>query len=179
MPIQEHMHMLMHTFVFNAHKSRKHGGNLDFGECVVLADNDSAPVVVSAESLGEPAESHSAGSADTFDLDELNGQCDTDTLRAQLNQNLASLFLKMQSILHVSDMASQEIVEHLSQIFSLSQPILKHDIREVLQSHDITVSETLLNEVVHTVMNCNVIVSGTAVAEEVILNQEKENLHRK
>ena len=85
----------------------------------------------------------------------------------------------MQSILHVSDNASQEIVEHLSQIFSLSQPILKHDIREVLQSHDITVSETLLNEVVRTVMNCNVIVSGTAVAEEVILNQEKENLHRK
>uniref|UniRef100_A0A3Q3AEU1 Uncharacterized protein n=1 Tax=Kryptolebias marmoratus TaxID=37003 RepID=A0A3Q3AEU1_KRYMA len=44
-------------------------------------------------------------------------------------------------------MASQEIVKHLTQIFSLSQPILKHDIREVLHSHDITVSETLLNEV--------------------------------
>ena len=37
-----------------------------------VADNDSAPVVVAAESLGEPAESHSAGSADTFDLDEVN-----------------------------------------------------------------------------------------------------------
>lgn len=47
---------------FNAHKSRKHGGDSDFGECVVLADNDSAPVVVAAESLG---------SADTFDLDEV------------------------------------------------------------------------------------------------------------
>ena len=45
---------------FNAHKSRKHGGDSDFGECVVLADNDSAPVVVAAESLGEPAEYHSA-----------------------------------------------------------------------------------------------------------------------
>lgn len=134
--------------MFNAHKSRKHGGYSDFGECVVLADNDTAPVVVAAESLGEPAERHSAGSADTFDLNEVNSQCDT--LRAQLNHNLASLFLKMQSILHVSVMASQEIVEHLIQIFFLSQPILKHDIREVLQSHDITVSETLLNEVVST-----------------------------
>lgn len=90
--------------VFNAHKSRKHGGDSDFGECVVLVDNDSAPVVVAAESLGEPAECHSAESADTFDLDEVNSQGDTDTLRAQLNHNLASLFLKMQSILHVSDM---------------------------------------------------------------------------
>lgn len=151
---------------FNAHKSRKHGGDSDFGECVVLADNDSAPVVVAAESLGEPAESHSAGSADTFDLNEVNSQCDTDTLRAQLNHNLASLFLKMQSILHVSDMASQEIVEHLTQIFSLSQPILKHDIREVLQSHDITVSETLLNEVVSTVMDSNVIISATAKGKQ-------------
>lgn len=156
---------------FNAHKSRKHGGDSDFGECVVLADSDqqaegSALVVVAAESLGEPAESHSAGSADTFDLDEVNSQCDTDTLRAQLNHNLASLFLKMQSILHVSDMASQEIVEQLTQIFSLSQPILKHDIREVLQNHDITVSETLLNEVVSTVMNSNVIVSATAKGKQ-------------
>ena len=86
--------------VFNALKSTKHGG--DSGECVVMADNDSAPVVVAAESLGEPAESHSPGSADTFDLNEVNSQCDTDTLRAQLNPNLASLFLKMQSIIHVS-----------------------------------------------------------------------------
>lgn len=151
---------------FNAHKSRTHGGDSDFGECVVLADSDSAPVVVAAESLGKPAQSHSTGSADTFDLDEVNSQCDTDTLRVQLNHNLASLFLKMQFILHVSDMASQEIVEHLTQIFSLSQPILKHDIREILQSHELTVSETLLNEVVSTVMDSNVIVSATAKGKQ-------------
>lgn len=147
---------------FNAHKSRKHSGDSGFGECVVLAYNDSAPELVAAESLREPAETHSPGSADTFDLDEINSQCDPDMLKAQLNHNLASLFLKMQSILHVSEMASQEIVEHLTQIFFLSQPILKHDIREVLESHDITVSEAILNEVVSTVMDCNVIVSATA-----------------
>lgn len=147
---------------FNAHKSRKHSGDSGFGECVVLAYNDSAPELVAAESLREPAETHSPGSADTFDLDEINSQCDPDMLKAQLNHNLASLFLKMQSILHVSEMASEEIVEHLTQIFFLSQPILKHDIREVLESHDITVSEAILNEVVSTVMDCNVIVSATA-----------------
>lgn len=151
---------------FNAHKSRTHGGESDFGDCVVLAGNDSAPVAIAAESLEEPAECHSAGSADTFDLVEVNSQCDTDTLRAQLNHNLASLFLKMQSILHVSDIASQEIVEHLTQMFSLSQPILKHDIQEVLQSHNITVSEAILNEVVSTVLDSNVIVSATAKGKQ-------------
>ncbi|KAA0721472.1 hypothetical protein E1301_Tti020702 [Triplophysa tibetana] len=126
-------------------------------------DNDSAPVVVAAESLGEHAESHSAGSAETFDFNDVNSQCDTDTLSAQLNQNLASLFLKMYLILHVSDMASQEIVDHLTQLFSLSQPILKHDFSEVFQSYGITVSETLLNEVVSIVIvKSNVIVSATA-----------------
>ncbi|XP_061568422.1 uncharacterized protein LOC133422444 [Cololabis saira] len=147
---------------FNAHKSRNHGRDSDFGECVVLEDNASAPVAVTAESLEEPAGCESAESADTFDLDEVNSGCDTDNLRAQLNHDLASLFLKMQSILHVSDMASQQIAEHLSQIFSLSQPILKHDIREVLQRHDITVGKTVLNEVVGAVMDSNVVVSATA-----------------
>lgn len=85
---------------FTAHKSRKHSGDSDFGECVVLADNDSAPVVVAAESPGEPAESHSAGSVDTFDLNEVNSQCNTNTLRAQLNHNVASLFLQI--IIHYS-----------------------------------------------------------------------------
>lgn len=143
-----------------------------------MADIDSAPVVVLAESLGEPAESHSAGSADTFDLDEVNSQCDTDTLRAQLNYNLASLFLKMQSILHVSDMASQEIVEHMTQMFSLSQPILKHDIRKILQSHDITASETRLNEVVSTVMETNVIVSATAKRKQLSSTKRRKTIKK-
>lgn len=76
-------------------------------------------------------------------------------------------------------MASQEIVEHLTQIFSLSQPILKHDIREVLQSHDITVSETLLNEVVSSVMDSNVIVSATAKGKQLSSTKKRKNLHRK
>lgn len=48
----------------------------------------------------------------------------------------------------------------------MSQPILRHDIREVLQSHDITLSETLLNEVVSTVMDSNVIVSAAAKGKQ-------------
>lgn len=147
---------------FNAHKSRNPSGHSDFGGCVVLADNDSAPVVIAAE----PADRPSARSADTFTLDELNSNCDTETLRAQLNHNLASLFLKMQSILHISDMASQEIVENLTQILYLSQPILQHDIREVLKSHNVLVSETLLNEVVSTIMKNNVIVTATGQGEQ-------------
>lgn len=86
----------------------------------------------------------------------------TDNLRAQLQHNLASLFLKMQTVLHVSDMATQEIIEHLSQIFSLTQPLIKKTIKEVLQSHDIFATETTLDEVVSAVMNSNIFASATA-----------------
>ena len=60
-------------------------------------------------------------------------QCDTDNLKNQLKMNVSSLFLKMQAILHVSNTATQEIVDHLSQIFSLSQPLIKEAISEILQ----------------------------------------------
>lgn len=59
---------------------------------------------------------------------------------------------------------TQEIVEHLTQIFFLSQLILKHDIREVLQSHDITVSET------HT------IVSATAKGKQLSSTKRRKTV---
>lgn len=49
-------------------------------------------------------------SADTFGLPEC--QFDTNELRALLKKHLAPLFLKMLSVLHVSDYTTQEIVEH-------------------------------------------------------------------
>ncbi|KAF3844171.1 hypothetical protein F7725_013512 [Dissostichus mawsoni] len=39
----------------------------------------------------------------------------------------------MQAILHVSYTATQEIVDHLNQIFSLSQPLIKEAVSDILQ----------------------------------------------
>lgn len=142
---------------FNAHKSRYHGESSDFDLRVLAAENVSDQVLTTeGESVGEG--NVDCESTEELDLPEMESQCDTDSLR----HNLASLFLKMQSVLHVSDMASQEIVDHLAQIFSLSQPLLKKTIREVLQIHDVTVSETTLDEVVSAVMDSNILVSSTA-----------------
>lgn len=108
---------------FNGHKSRHHGGSADFDDNLFVSEKDSAPVIPTAESVGEdPAQCQST---DIFDSSEMDSQCDTDSLMMQLYHNLASIVLKMQTILHVSDVASQEIGEHLTQIFTLSQPILK------------------------------------------------------
>src|SRR4029434_4523322 len=44
---------------------------------------------------------------------ENGDQCDTGSLRNQLKKNVSSLFLKMQAILHVSNTATQEIVDQI------------------------------------------------------------------
>lgn len=101
---------------------------------------------------------------------EVQSDSDTDELRAQLLHNLASLFLKMQTVLHVSDFSTQEIV-HLSQIFSLYQPIIKKTIQEVLLRHDTIVSGTCLDELVSAVMGYNIFISATAKGEDLSTNK--------
>lgn len=51
---------------------------------------------------------------DTLECNPLESTDDIGKLRTQLRNNLASLFLKMNSILHVSEMAIQDIVENLA-----------------------------------------------------------------
>lgn len=132
---------------FNAHKSRYYRESSDFDLRVLAAENVSDQVLTTeGGSVGEG--NVECENTEELDLLEMESQCDTDSLQL----NLASLFLKMQSILHVSDMVSQEIVDHL----------LKKTIREVLQIHDVMVSEMTLDAVVSAVIDSNILVSSTA-----------------
>ena len=156
---------------FNAHKSRAHGGSSDFEDGVVSVENDGTPAASSADGVDGPAQCETT---DDFDHSEVESDGHTDDLRAQLLHNLASLFLKMQIVLHVSDLATQQIVEHLSKIFSLSKPIIKKTIQEVLQRHDIVVSGTSLDELVSAVMGCNIFTSATAKGEELSTTKRRK-----
>lgn len=101
------------------------------------------------------------------------------SFRIQLHHNLASLFLKMQTVLHVSDMLTQEIVEHFTHIFSLSQPLIKKTVREVLQSHDISVTETSLDKVVSAVMDSNIFASVTAKGKSLYSTKRRKTFIEK
>lgn len=52
-----------------------------------------------------------------------------DDLQHQLEHNLALLFLKLQAVLHISDMALQEVIQQLNQIVLLSEPLLRRHSR--------------------------------------------------
>lgn len=67
----------------------------------------------------------------------------------------------MQAILCVSNMAAQEIMEHLGQMFLLSGPLLKN-MNEMLKKYCSNVSETAPDELVSVVIGSNVFVNATA-----------------
>lgn len=142
---------------FNCHKSRVHQTSLasDFGSDIVF---EQTPQATSSVTIDGDEESTSTEVQDK--------QCDTLNLKNQLKLNAASLFMKMQAILHVSTTATQEIVDHLNQIYSLSQPLIKDAIDDVLQRHSHNIPDAILNEVVSAVMDSNVMFSATSKGAE-------------
>lgn len=142
---------------FNCHKSRVHQTSLasDFGSDIVF---EQTPQATSSVTIDGDEESTSTEVQDK--------QCDTLNLKNQLKLNAASLFMKMQAILHVSTTATQEIVDHLNQIYSLSQPLIKDAIDDVLQRHSHNIPDAILNEDVSAVMDSNVIFSATSKGAE-------------
>lgn len=160
---------------FNTHKSRAHTGSLDICDDLVSTEN-SSPV----ESTGELAlEDVNEEHLEALAFPEVDSVCDTRQLRAQLHKNLSSLFLKMESILHVSEMASQEIVDTLTQIFSLSKPLIKVTLHNVLQRHQITPSDTILNDLLNAVNDANIFACATAKGEDLCSNKRRKRFIEK
>ena len=163
---------------FNAHKSRTHGDSSSadlFNH--VSTDEDSVGLSAAGSSVENVDLCEGLGPSENEDTldDEDDGLCDMNQLNIQLRQNLASLFLKMQAILHVSDLAAQEIVHHLGQVFLLSRPLLKQNISEVLQKHSTIVNDAVLEEVVSVVMDSNVFVRATAEGAELSSNKRRKS----
>lgn len=94
--------------------------------------------------------SHDNGAAqeqmsDTGDMEDLEevfevtGESDLHDLHKQLEHILASLFLKMQMVLHIPESAVQEVIQQLCQINKLSQPLIQTKVKPVLtwmKQHD-------------------------------------------
>ena len=156
---------------FNTHKSREHQAGLasDFQIDMVSEDPHSLQASISEETsdLHEecPGQSREGENGD---------QCDTGSLRNQLKKNVSSLFLKMQAILHVSNTATQEIVDHLNQIFSLSEPLIKEAVNDILQRNGHSIAEPTLSEVVAAVMDCNVLSMSTSKGAELSSSKRRK-----
>nr|XP_023651449.1 uncharacterized protein LOC111835405 isoform X2 [Paramormyrops kingsleyae] len=152
---------------FNAHKSRNHPDCdvSDFKNDIVLINTDNHLVQSQVEcDEADPSQASPELDAPGYNQPDLSYDCSE--LQVQLRNNLSCLFLKMHSVLHVSEMAIQDIVENLMHIFSLSQPLVRETIVRVLQEHGQSVSDASLNKLVDALMKSNVFVSATLEGAE-------------
>lgn len=95
---------------YNAHKCREHKNASNYDEAVVVSN-----ISTECQDSGIDYEP-----ADFSDENETVAKAvsSTDGLEQQLQYNLAAFFLKMRTTLHVSQRATQEIIEHIDQLIS-------------------------------------------------------------
>lgn len=79
----------------------------------------------------------------------------------------------------MSDFATQDLVEQLTQLFSLSQPLIKKSVREVFEQHEISVSEDILCNVVTAVLESNILVNATDKGRELSSTKRRKTFVEK
>lgn len=133
---------------FNAHKCRDHQNSTNYDESIVhsvMNINQDDLQLDSTESIHENEE------ASTNEISSTEG------LEEQLQYNLAGFFLKMQSILHVSQRATQEIIEHIDNIFLLSEPLIRKTVAEILKKHTCPYTDKVVDEICQAVSDSNIL----------------------
>ncbi|CCD20568.1 hypothetical protein TvY486_0034170, partial [Trypanosoma vivax Y486] len=141
---------------FNAHKSKAHQQHCheDFKLGVMLstAFGDTQENIV--YSLND-----NSGSEDECNMAE--EQVNLEDTKQKLEHSLASLFLKMRTILHISENATQEIIQQLNQIHLLSEPLLYNIIQQTVEKHYDKVDSTVVKKLVRAVTESNVLLHCT------------------
>lgn len=134
---------------FNAHRSKKH-----------RTDNWRMfkPELVSGSVTDEMDQVEHVPPNDPPDLEdsEDSNNDEVHDLGKQLKHNLAALFLKMQTVLHIPESSIQEVIQQLVQICELSQPLLHNSVKEILKQYT-DIDDSIVRQLVRAASDSNVI----------------------
>ena len=83
-------------------------------------------------------------------------------MESQLEHNVAALFLKMSSILNISESALQEVIEQINQMYVLSQPLLHTSVGKILNQHCGDVEDSLVSEIAKVFTENNLFLKFTS-----------------
>jgi hypothetical protein len=133
---------------FNAHRCREHQNTRDYDDIIVQND-----VNVSQDS---DIEQDPGELTDENEITPVAGGSN-EKLAEQLQFNLAAFFLKMHTVLHVSQRATQEIIEHVDQLFLLSEPVVRDSVIKIMEKNNCPFTDTLVTEIVQAVSDSNVL----------------------
>lgn len=101
--------------------------------------------------------------------DEINFQEDdfvtdnTDDLERQLDHNLAALFLRMQTVLSISERAVQDVIQQIQRLMDLSKPLLFSATQKILLKYYPDANLSVAREIVNVISENNAILKHTQV----------------
>lgn len=134
---------------FKAHKSKAHKNNSwkRFKSEITGCDHDQDDAQEQTSHADDMAEFEKA-------IEEVS-ENDTHDLEKQLEHNLASLLLKMQTVMHIPESSVQEILQQLCQINKLTEPLMHNKVRATLNKYFDNIDDTVVSEITSAVSECN------------------------
>jgi len=134
---------------FNAHRSKEHRTH---------NWRKFRPEIVASSVTNEMVQEEHEPPNDTLELEDSEDSTNEDLndLEKQLEHNLAALFLKMQTVLHIPESTVQEIIQQLLQMCELSQPLLHNALKDILKQQT-DVDDSVVEELVRAAAKGNVI----------------------
>ncbi|XP_041863678.1 uncharacterized protein LOC121653945 [Melanotaenia boesemani] len=162
---------------FSSHRSRKHKNTKGIRNCF-RSNPEKETFVTEPHVLDQSSNSEVVAlpSSSRADSSENGGE---DFVEAEtIEHKLASLFLCMQTVLHVSKSAVQKIIEELNDILHFSKQHSHERVRQILTEHNIKVDDSVVQEVTDAVFNTNPLIVTTE-AKGVLSTDHRRNLYFK
>lgn len=162
---------------FSSHRSRKHKNSKEIRTCLREPNEDEVSAVESYDidqpfdNSGEVETLQSGTSQDSSDSER--GACEN---VEALEHKIASLFLCMQTVLHVSKSAVQKIIEELNDILHFSKFHSFQRIKEVLSEHSVKVDNRVIQEINDAVFKTNPLILATE-AKGALSTNYRRNLY--
>lgn len=149
---------------FSCHRSRNHKTHTlkDFRTSITTDTEDES------NDIGQPLEDDlEAGTSSQSCLrqesvEEGSAESVEDVNVETLEHKLASLFLCMQTVLHVSKSATQKIVEEFNAILYFSKFHTLQNIREILTKHNIEIDDSVVQEITDAIFQTNPLLVTTS-----------------
>lgn len=142
---------------FSSHRSRNHK-TCTLKDFQTIERADTEYEANNGEESDCEAGTSSQHSVRPDEVEEIVEHVDSETLK----HKLASLFLYMQTVLHVSRGATQTIVEDLHDLLSFSSIQTLNSVKDILSKHNIETNDSVLQEISNAIVQTNPLLLTTS-----------------
>lgn len=140
----------------SSHRSRNHK-NCTLQDFRTLARAVTEEEIIDSEQSNVEAGTSAHNIVEPDNVEKIVEDVNSETLE----HKLATLFLSMQTVLHVSRSATQKIVEDLHNLLSFSNIQTLNSVKVIFSKHKIEVNNSVLQEISHAIVQTNQLLLST------------------